>query len=106
MMENSRVATSDRLQLALGVVAIVAAVMLVAAGALNRSLQSQVAANQAKIASAQAAANVNNNLIRLLAKSAAEDNDADLRALLAQNGITFRQAPAGTSATPPPPAAQ
>ena len=84
-----------RVQLALGIVALVAALVLVIVGALNRSLQAEVAAGQARIANAQAAANVNNTLIRLLAKAAAEKKDEQIRALLSQNGISFRQTAPG-----------
>ena len=89
---------AGRIQLALGIVAIILAMMLVALGELNRSSQARVAAGQARIAGAQAANNVNNTLIRLLARSAAEDGDPQLRALLARNGITF--APAAPAAAP------
>ncbi len=100
-MAERAVGRRDRVQLVLGVVALLAATVLVIMGQVNRSLQAQVAAGQAKIASAQAAANVNNSLIRLLAKSAAETGDTQIRTLLAQNGITFQQAPGGgTTATP------
>lgn len=87
-------------QLALGVIGLAAALMLVVTGALNLSLQAEVNAGQAKVANAQAAANVNATLIRLLAKSAAETNDAQLRTLLANNGITFRSASAPAAAAP------
>lgn len=99
-MAEGTVGRRDRVQLVLGVIALLAATVLVVMGAVNRSLQAQVAAGQAKIAGAQAAANVNNSLIRLLAKSAAETGDTQIRALLARNGITFRQAPSGSAATP------
>ncbi len=87
----------NRVQLALGIVAIAAATVLILLGVLNRSLQADVAAGQARITNAQAAANVNNTLIRLLAKAAAEKNDDKIRALLSQNGISFREATPGAS---------
>ena len=87
---------TDRLQLLLGLVGLVASVALVVTGILNRSLQTEIAAGQAKIANAQTAANVNNSLIRLLAKAAAEKGDDRIRDLLARNGITY--APAATPA--------
>lgn len=88
----------NRIQVALGVLAMAAAAALVIIGALNRSLQADVAAGQVRVANAQAAANVNNTLIRLLAKAAAEKNDEKIRTLLSQNGISFQQTlPDGTA---------
>ncbi len=110
MSETGKMARVDLVQAVLGAVAIVLAVALVVTGSMNRSMQARVAAGQAKIANAQAAANVNNNLIRMLAKSAAETGDAQLRTLLAQNGITFQpgagQQGSGGAAAPLAPAAR
>ena len=101
MNDVSRMGTVERVQAVLGIVAVLLAIVLVVTGGMNRSLQARVAAGQAKIANAQAAANVNNNLIRMLAKSAAENNDAQLRTLLARNGITFQQGAGSAAAAPP-----
>ena len=102
MRDDQETRRGDRVQLALGAIALLAALVLVVTSMLNRSLQAQVAAGQAKIANAQAAANVNNGLIRLLAKSAAETGDPQIRTLLAQNGITYQPtAGAGAAAVPP-----
>ena len=105
MVAERSTAVAERVQLALGLVAIVAALLLVTLGVLNRSLQAEAAAGQAKIAAAQTAATVNNNLIRLLAKAAAEKGDERIRDLLARNGITYRPAtpaaPAATEETKP-----
>jgi hypothetical protein len=67
----------------------------------NRGLQQQAAEGQAKLASAQAAGNVNATLIRMLATAAADHNDADIKALLTANGITYQQgAKPATAAAP------
>lgn len=73
----------------------------------NRGLQDQVAAGQARLANAQTAANLDNTLIRLLTTAAVEHDDAAIKALLAANGITYRQnaAPPAPAATPTPGAA-
>lgn len=90
----------NRAQFFVGALALLLSIITVGFAIANTSLQRAAAAGQAKAASAQTAANVNSSLIRMLAKSAAENNDAALKALLAQNGITFKEAPSA-----PPPAA-
>lgn len=74
----------------LGVVALLLAVLNVAGAQRNRGLQAEVDTAQANLQRGQAFANVNNSLIQLLAKAAAERNDPALRALLARNGVTFK----------------
>ena len=86
--DEERSPRSGRTQLTLGVVGLLAGVVLVITGMLNHGLQTQVTAAQGRIANGQAAANVNNSLIRLLAKSAEETGDVQIRALLTRNGIT------------------
>ena len=83
---------------ALVVLVLVIASVLMAAH--NRGLQDKVAAGQAKLANAQTAANLDNTLIRLLTTAAVEHDDAAIRALLAANGITYRQN--ASPATPAP----
>lgn len=69
----------------------------------NRGLQEQAAAGQQRLANAQTAANLDNTLIRLLTTAAVEHDDAAIKALLAANGITYRQnaAPGTTSGSTP-----
>ena len=59
----------------------------------NRDLQQVAATNQARIDRANSFANLDNSLIQLTAKSAADDNDPALTKLLSDNGVTFRKAP-------------
>lgn len=84
----------------LGVLALLLALLNVAGAQRNRSLQTEVDQAQAQLQRGQAFANVNNSLIQLLAKTAAERNDPALRGLLASNGITYQ-----VSAPPAPPPA-
>lgn len=74
----------------LSILALIFAVVIVFEGVQNRSLQDKVNAGHADLAKAQALANLDNNLIQLLAKTAADKNDSALQGLLARNGITFR----------------
>ena len=91
---------------AIGVLALVLAVFNVAGAQRNRGLQKEVDATRVELAKSQAFANVNNTLIQLLAKAAAEKNDAALRELLARNGVTFSVKPPPTApALAAPPAA-
>lgn len=82
----------------LGILALVLAVLNVAGAQRNRDLQAQVNTTQAALQRGQAFANVNNSLIQLLAKAAAERNDPAIRELLARNGVTFKVAPAPATA--------
>lgn len=93
----------DRLGLAtamLGGFALVLAVVSVVEAGANQDLQETAAANQVQLQKSQTLTSVDNNLVQLLAKAAAESNDSDIRALLARNGVTFR-----TRAADPAPAA-
>ena len=74
----------------LGGLALVLAVFSVVQSGANRDLQETASANQAQLQKAQTLATIDNNLVQLLAKAAAEGNDSDIRALLARNGVTFR----------------
>lgn len=76
---------------ALGAVVLVLGGMTVSAASTNRGLQQTLAGNQEKVAKAQAAANLDNNLVQMLAKSAIDDKDAALRDLLSANGVTLKQ---------------
>lgn len=96
----------DRLGLTaavLGGFALILAVVSVVQGQTNQELQETVSANQTQLQKAQTLTAVDNNLVQLLAKAAAEGNDSDIRALLARNGVTFRTraATAAPPATPP-----
>ena len=81
----------------LGSLALILAVMGAIQAYANRELQEQAAATQTKLAKAQTFANLDNSLIQLLAKTAADTHDAELRDLLAKNGITFQARPSGPS---------
>jgi hypothetical protein len=63
-----------------------------------RNLQDHVESQRADLMKAQAVAQVDNSVIQLLARTAVEKNDPQIRALLATVGVTL-----GTQ--PPPPAA-
>jgi hypothetical protein len=74
----------------LSILALILALVIVFEGVQNRSLQDKVNAGHSELAKAQALANLDNNLIQLLAKTAADKNDGALQGLLARNGVTFR----------------
>ncbi|MGI4880223.1 MAG: hypothetical protein ACRYG4_22365 [Janthinobacterium lividum] len=78
----------------LGAFALMLAVATVVQVRSNNDLQAAVAQGQTQIAKAQALANVDNELVGLLAKAAAENHDDAIRGLLAQNGVTFKAGPA------------
>lgn len=86
----------------LGLLALILALLNVAGAQRNRDLQGKVDAAQPALQRGQTFANVNNSLIQLLAKAAAERNDPAIRELLARNGVTFKlsAAPAGPAAAP------
>ena len=98
-MERDR---STWLRDGVGVIALVLALLNVAGAQRNRALQAAVDTSQQALQRGQAFANVNNSLIQLLAKAAAERNDPALRELLARNGITYQVS--GASAAAPTPA--
>lgn len=87
---------------ALGVIVLVLGVMTVWTAAANRRLQQTLAANQEKVAKAQAAANLDNNLVQLLAKAAIDGKDGALRDLLAANGVTMKQDGPAPAPSPTP----
>ena len=58
---------------------------------VNRSAQAEVAVAQAKLARARTFLQVDNALVQLLARTAADKDDAALRDVLARNGVTFRK---------------
>lgn len=82
-----------RVAAGLSIVTVVLAIALVALGVQNRALQDQVAAGRQQLARAQTFAGLDNSLVQLLAKTAAEKNDAALKDLLAHNGVTFKVEP-------------
>ena len=79
--------------LLLGLTAMVLAVLGFTQANTNRALQKAVASNQARLERAGTFANLDNSLVQLIAKSAADNKDAALTTLLANNGITFHVAP-------------
>jgi hypothetical protein len=84
----------DGVAVILGAVALILAILSVVQSARNRMLQADVAAGQVKLAKAQTLANLDNSLVQLMAKTAADKNDGALRDLLARNGVTFKAPPA------------
>jgi len=87
---------------ALAVLALVLAVVVAVESALNRAAQDKVNAGRAELARAQTFANLDNGLVQLLAKTAAERRDAQIQGLLARNGVTYRIEPKPAGASPAP----
>lgn len=92
---------ADRLPAIGGLVVLALSIATVAVSSYNRGLQETVSTGQAKLAKGQAAANLDNMLIRLLTSAAVEHNDGDIKDLLAANGVTYRQSAAGNAAAAP-----
>ncbi len=84
----------DSVAVLLGALALMLAIVTVVQSARNRMLQAEVAEGQAKLAKAQTMANLDNSLVQLMAKTAADKNDGAIRDLLARNGVTFKAPPA------------
>lgn len=84
----------DTVAVLLGALALLLAIVSVVQSARNRMLQAEVTEGQAKLAKAQALANLDNSLVQLMAKTAADKDDGALRDLLARNGVTFKAPPA------------
>lgn len=80
---------NNRIELALGALALLLAVATVVLSSGNRNLQATLSEGQSKVARMQTLANLNNSLIQMLAKAAADNNDKNIRQLLANNGITY-----------------
>jgi hypothetical protein len=78
---------------ALGALALLMSIATVLQANSNGGLQSTATQGQAQVAKAQALANVDNELVGLLAKAAAENHDEAIRSLLAANGVTFKATP-------------
>lgn len=87
----------DRITALGGVAVLLLVIATVAFASHNRGLQDTVSAGQATLAKAQTAANLDNTLIRMLTSAAVERDDADIKALLAANGVTYRQTAAATA---------
>jgi hypothetical protein len=98
MIEDASKPRFEGLAFLLGALALILAIVSVVQSARNRGLQKQVADGQAKLAAAQTVANLDNSLIQLMAKAAADKNDGAMRDLLARNGVTLK---AGPVAAPP-----
>lgn len=101
--------TTDRLGTVsafVGGLAMLLAVVSVFQSNANADLQLIAAQGQAQLAKAQALTTLDGNLVQLLAKAAAEQNDSDIRGLLARNGVTFRTNPGDAAAAPAPGAAK
>lgn len=73
----------------LSAIVLVLAIFITVTSAQNRALQDKVNAGRAALAKAQTLAQLDNGLVQLLAKTAAEKNDTAIQSLLAQNGVTF-----------------
>jgi len=89
----------------LGGLALLLAVLMVIQLFLNHGLQAQIAGNQKLVLKEKAISTVDNSLVQLLAKSAYESHDADITALLARNGVTFREKNGAGTATSGAPSA-
>jgi len=81
------------LKIGLSAVALIMAVFMAFESAHNRALQEKVGKERETLARAQTFTNLDNSLVQLLAKTAAEKNDQALRNLLADNGVTFKVEP-------------
>ena len=77
----------------LGALSLILAIATLIQVSSNSDLRATAVQGQAQVAKAQALANVDNELVGLLAKAAAENHDDAIRTLLAQNGVTFKAAP-------------
>jgi hypothetical protein len=88
--------------------ALLASVAAVAFLISNQSLRQEVSERQQTINQALALSQINSRLINSLATIAARDNDDQIRAVLAQQGITFQVNPpqAGVSSSQKPPQAK
>lgn len=85
----------------LGLVALALAVWSAVLGVDNRALGKTVGEQQGTVARAQTLAQVNNALIQLISRTAAQTDDAELASLLAKNGVTF-QTPSRAPGAPQP----
>ena len=83
-------------------VAVLLAIGIVVMGAQTRALQDKVTVERTELTKAQTLAQLDNSVVQLLAKTAAEKNDTALQALLARNGVTFQ---VESNAGPPHPPA-
>ena len=92
-MQSDRRSWQTWLRDGLGVLALLLALLNVAGAQRNRSVQAAFDRQQAALQRGQTFANINNSLIQLLAKAAAETNDTAIRDLLARNGVTFQLKP-------------
>jgi hypothetical protein len=75
------------------VVALASLVLLVADISLvngNRSLQEKIAERQVTIQRGGTLAQINQALVQMLAEASVKNNDADIRNLLAEQGITVK----------------
>lgn len=82
----------------LALLAVILAIFVTFEGVQNRALQDKVEVGHTALVRSQTFTNLDNGLIQLVAKTAAEKNDAELRALLAQNGVTFKLQPGAAPA--------
>lgn len=98
---NESVSTSRMPELAFGLCALALLLSLVGAwlASSNRSLQTQLLEGQAQVAKSQALVNLDNSLVQMMAKVAVDNNDGDIRRLLAANGVTVK---ANTPSAPAP----
>ena len=91
-----------RVALALSGLSLALAVAYIVLVQNNRSVQLDVNQRQQFINQSIQLGRINDTLIRLIAAAAASKNDAKLRELLAQNGITINAAGEPEKAPPPP----
>jgi hypothetical protein len=86
---------------ALGAVALALAIWLSVTISSVRSLSAETQNLSAQVSRGTTLAQVNNNLIQLMARTAAERNDDQLRNLLQSNGVTFKVQPSTKSTAAP-----
>jgi hypothetical protein len=85
----------------IGGVALVLAAVTILGAEGNRIAAAQLDSQRTEAARLQRIAGLNDGLVKLLVKAAAEGNDAELRALLAANGVTFQLGAAPVAAVTP-----
>ncbi len=83
----------DMAVVAAGGVALGATIWLAVSVGQVRTLTNETAKLSADVSRGATLAQLNSNLIQLMARTAAERNDAQLRSLLQANGVTFKVSP-------------
>lgn len=84
----------------LAFVALALAVWSAVLGVENRALGKTVGEQQNMVARARSIAQVDNALIQLISRTAAQTDDAELAALLTKNGVSFQEQSRPTAGPP------